>query len=437
MLHLPGADGAHLLNLARQIGSAAVSLEFAGSLKLSQAFLRAEGAIWGTLAKQGTIPQDERDRLAEAVAGKGSLTAEGVLEAHRRIRAPFMEGFFGALGLRPFGRPASVKPAALLPAEILSARFKRPVFIKAADNEDLGRRGESNFRTAAMIAETSPGKRGIEKETDPSHPLILMGIGTIGVEIGLQMAALGHKEFTVISIGRAGPLAGVSVYLSLTGIPFKVTELSEVPSAVNLIPSNGRPIVLLHSDIKIDPVIWDRQDKIQEIGTPPKSLMGGRVRPLTTAEEGISFVRLVVKNLLPNQDVVDGLTRFSFTSAKTDNATINDVLRELAKCQTGMYHGDKWAALRAALAVPASSVLAVLSAIEGSKLQEAEIDRQLISSRLSALAVAVFIVDLYFEHDEWFDRMRPVPSPQMRRELHDLNEQAKKGMQRLTKYGFK
>ncbi|HSA60420.1 MAG TPA: pyridoxal-phosphate dependent enzyme [bacterium] len=249
-----------------------------------------EGLILGRLVRQGGLPEDETARLRGLLSGRGEIDVPGIVDAHRRIRAPWIVSFLRERGVRPFGAPHHVRRTRLERFSPLSELAGRPVYLKHEDEQPVGsfkNRGATNFLVAALLAGYDPhtlkvgtashgnhaqgavqaarnlGIRNVEvllpKNASPlkiaqletlgakvelfgdtfeecadevanraakdanylflpafDQPLVVMGQGTIGLEISLQMAIHGyHKDYGVIvPAGGGGLIAGIATYLN-------------------------------------------------------------------------------------------------------------------------------------------------------------------------------------------------------------------------------
>ncbi len=62
------------------------------------------------------------------------------------------------------------------------------------------------------------------------HPLVSMGQGTVGVEIGLQMALEEHEQYSVVvPTGGGGLISGISTYLASDGVSIYGVESDRIP----------------------------------------------------------------------------------------------------------------------------------------------------------------------------------------------------------------
>lgn len=313
-----------------------------------------EGQILGRSVREGGLPEDETDRLRALLSGRGDIDVAGILDAHRRIRAPWIDSFLRERGIRPFGTPNHVRQTRLELFPPLSELTGRPVYLKHEDEQPVGsfkNRGATNFLITALLAGYDPksvtvgtashgnhaqgvvqaahnlGVRNVEVllprnasplkiaqlETlgakvelfgdtfeecadevtrravvDPNYlflpafdqPLVVMGQGTIGLEISLQMAALGVKEFaTVVPAGGGGLLAGIATYLNQHRRCVEGEALAALPTE----GATRAPVIGIES--KAHPYV-SRSFNLKEVVVPEE------IKHIDTVADGIALLKI-------------------------------------------------------------------------------------------------------------------------------------------------
>ncbi len=149
--------------------------------------LRTEGRIWGALASHDSLPDEQRQRLSELVAGRGEVSVFNVFEAHRWIRRPFIEGV-----LQPGEELRSdVKVTPLVKFPKLAEHLQRPVFIKFEGRQRAGSlkvRGSVYVLIAARLLGRNPERT----------PVVTASLGNYAG--GLVMAArfLNYRNVEVV-----------------------------------------------------------------------------------------------------------------------------------------------------------------------------------------------------------------------------------------------
>jgi threonine dehydratase len=251
-----------------------------------------EGRILGGLVRRGELPESERERFRDMVAGRGPVTAKGVLEAHRRIRPSWLVSFLKERGVQPHGSPHHVRKTRLERFQPLEDAIGRTVFLKREDDQPVGsfkNRGATNLLVNALLSGSDPeqlhvgtashgnhaqgvvqaahnlGIRNVEvllpQNASPlkiaqlkllgahvelfgdtfeecaeevarraatyqnylfvpafDQPLVVMGQGTVAVELSLQMAIEGREDYAVVvPAGGGGLIAGMATYLKRDG----------------------------------------------------------------------------------------------------------------------------------------------------------------------------------------------------------------------------
>lgn len=433
MFETSSINPARLMDLARQLGAASLALEAQGNSLLSQNLARTEGAILGTLCAEHQMPQEEKEA--------DDITLKGIFEAHRHVRPPFLDGFFGTLKTGQVRKPTPVEITPLVREEALSQTLKRPIFVKCEGDRKSGsvhKRSKTNLLIGTLLA----GKK--------NRSFSLMGIGTIGVEIGLQMAALGHRRFAFVRSHEEREFGGVLHYFSQSGIPVVGADPDEWDLPQEL------PLVFIHSGEKIESPFLRRMQvpspptappqeapqpkgqPLEEVLTAEGYLKEGEVDDLPTAEKGLGFVRCILNHLEPGTDFIDALAGLNFgpSSNRVDNKTIKGLLRTLAGYKGELYRGDKGAALRAIIADPGASIC-MFADMATSKEEIGKIypDPSLLQSILNALTVATFILDTYLDHPVWISRIKPSVSPVIVEEWKKLNRMVKKAVEKLSRGG--
>lgn len=247
--------GTSLLNLAQRFGSASSLLTVAGSLRglqeLSGEFnglmhsghisliqynvfrelltadrtaqfpphedideaASVEARILGRLVREGRMPEEETDRLRGLLSGRGEIDVPGILEAHRRIRAPWIVSFLRELGVQPYGQPCHVKRTRLERFAALEASLGRPVYLKREDGQPVGsfkNRGATNFLVTALLA-------GFDPET--------MTVGT---------ASHGNHAQGVVQAAHNLGIRNVEVLLPKNASPLKIAQLKLLGAQVEL-----------------------------------------------------------------------------------------------------------------------------------------------------------------------------------------------------------
>lgn len=176
-----------------------------------EAVLRTEGRIWGALATHNSLPEEQRDRLSELVAGRGDISALEVLEAHRWIRRPFIEGL-----LSPGEQLRSdIKTTPLVPFPQLANDLQRPVYLKFEGRQRSGSlkvRGSTYVLVAARLLGRRPDRTRIVAASLGNHAAGLVtaarNLGFRNVEIVLPTTVSADKEARLRKLGASVRRAG-------------------------------------------------------------------------------------------------------------------------------------------------------------------------------------------------------------------------------------
>ncbi len=122
------------------------------------------------------------------------------------------------------------------------------------------------------------------------HPLVVMGQGTVGLEIGLQMAHRGHDHYgVVVPTGGGGLIAGIAVYLEEVPVYGVESEAVDMVSRSFRAREIVHPAEVRHVETHADGIA------LLHIGQHPFPTLLRHVRDVVTVSEeeidgGVSFL---------------------------------------------------------------------------------------------------------------------------------------------------
>ncbi|MBF0492370.1 MAG: pyridoxal-phosphate dependent enzyme [Deltaproteobacteria bacterium] len=207
--------------------------------------LEIEGRLYGTMAREGTLPEVVREQFQQLIEGHGLINPSGIERAFRWIREPFAEGLQREMGLRPRGGRAHhtiQTPLELFPA--LSEHLGREVYLKREDRQYIGSfkiRGAANL----LIHELVMGRK--RRPCAASHGNHAQGL--------VQAAAnLGFPQVLLFLPTNASPIKieqcrEMGAEVRLVGDTFEEAEdqarawQAEKPDERILVPAYENPLV--------------------------------------------------------------------------------------------------------------------------------------------------------------------------------------------------
>lgn len=382
-----------------------------------------------------------------AVAEKEESAGEEgtILEANRYIRPQFIAPFFQAAGLV---FPEDLRPVTqtrLVGSRRLFRILERPGFWKYESELPGGSytiRGETYARVKALVEGGSP---------DPaiSDQLVRVGLATAGLEIGVQMdLKCGNCYGVGVPSGENLLAQGIAAWLGPKNVLIFVGSEGDLPDNARW---KKQPLVLVHTDRSFDPtqLKWvlpryglngmtepvenELMHRLKEVLTAHGFMRDGVVRTLPTAEEGKAFVRLVADHLPDGWDLIDAFEKLDFGEWRPDGEKdIDATLRTLGQYKRrAEFEGNKILALGHPVSGRGSLFTALSDLIKDEKISVEEAKGRFYID-LPRIEVELFIIDLYLEHPEWFERMTPKPSAKKVEDLRELSEKLKATIQTLA-----
>lgn len=172
-----------------------------------------EAQLLGRLVREGRMPAEETERLRGLLSGQGEIDLSGILEAHRRIRAPWIVAFLRELGVQPYGPPHHVRRTRTERFAALEEVVGRPIYLKREDDQPVGSfkiRGATHFLVTALLA-------GFDPQT--------MTIGT---------ASHGNHALGVVQAAHNLGIRNIEVLLPKNASPLKIAQLKLLGAQVDL-----------------------------------------------------------------------------------------------------------------------------------------------------------------------------------------------------------
>ncbi len=436
---------------------------------LNTTLMRVRGEVLGRLVAEGRIPSETREgryaALLRGQSGETRVLSHGeVLRTAVRIPPVFVEGLLEGLGLKASAKLASkgMIETPLKKDREGSETLGRPIFIKDEARQRGGSirmRGFVNYLIFALFSGWKPAASGaamaqpddvrlipalkaameavglpprlLRKNASrealaapwAEHPLVSLGEGTVGIEIGLQMAALGHREFVVVtSLGDAGLVAGL-----VACFPGKVVGGEDLKS----VPAGVPAVVLVHDDSPqaylttlLSSTVKARRSGLQE-GIEQRKVKasalyaalsregymeGLQVRPIRSFEEGHRFVGVLESCLPQDWDLFDGLEALDFGPRGVEHDwSLSEMFRDLSRWREHKDEVPKRVALEGAAHHAGSGLLRLSSMVQNSgdiarEERELRLDLEWHLARLEFLVG--FSRKIMGEHPRWWQLRR-------------------------------